>query len=95
MRGRGGLFATIFPFFPETYAVNCNAMSKLYTTETAADFLGVTPGRVRQLITEGRLKSEKFGRDHLIREPELQTYAAAGKRKPGRQRKTKKPFRMR
>lgn len=61
-------------------------MSKLYTTETAAEFLGVTAARVRQLILEGRLKSEKYGRDHLIKEPELQWYTTSGKRKPGRPR---------
>ena len=61
-------------------------MSKLYTTETAAEFLGVTAARVRQLILEGRLKSEKYGRDHLIQEPDLQVYTAVGKKKPGRPR---------
>ena len=62
-------------------------MRKLYTTEAAAEFLGVTPARVRQLIVEGRLKSEKYGQDHLIKEPELQGYTVAGKKKPGRPRK--------
>ncbi|MEW6360341.1 MAG: helix-turn-helix domain-containing protein [Planctomycetota bacterium] len=62
-------------------------MSKLYTTETAAEFLGVTPARVRQLIIEGRIKSEKYGRDHLIQESALQWYTTIGKKKPGRPRK--------
>ena len=59
-------------------------MSKFYTTESAAEFLGVTPARIRQLIMEGRLKSEKHGRDHLIQEVDLQEYTAGGKKKPGR-----------
>ncbi len=59
-------------------------MSKLYTTESAAEYLGVTPARVRQLIMEGRLKSEKYGRDHLIQEADLQKYTTGGKKKPGR-----------
>lgn len=59
-------------------------MSKFYTTETAAEYLGVTPARVRQLIMKGRLKSEKYGRDHLIQEVDLQAYTAGGKKKPGR-----------
>lgn len=59
-------------------------MRKLYTTEAAADYLGVTPARVRQLIIEERLKSEKYGRDHLIRESDLVEYQRAGRRKPGR-----------
>ncbi len=62
-------------------------MGKLYTTESAADYLHVTPGRVRQLIIEGRIKSEKFGRDHLIPENELKRYAAVGKKKAGRPKK--------
>ena len=59
-------------------------MSKLYTTESAAKFLGVTASRVRQLIMEGRIKSEKYGRDHLIQEPELLRFIASGKKKSGR-----------
>ncbi len=59
-------------------------MSKFYTTESAAEYLGVTPARVRQLIMEGRLKSEKYGRDHLIQEVDLKEYTAEGRKKPGR-----------
>ena len=59
-------------------------MSKLHTTESAASYLGVTPARVRQLIMEKRLESEKYGRDHLIAESVLKEYAANGKKKPGR-----------
>ncbi len=64
-------------------------MIKLYTTETAAEFLGVSAARVRQLILEGRLKSRKYGRDHLIRERELRGYMVAGPKKPGRPRKNR------
>ena len=59
-------------------------MSRFYTTESAAEYLGVTAARVRQLIMEGRLKSEKYGRDHLIQEVDLKKYTAGGKKKPGR-----------
>lgn len=59
-------------------------MSKLHTTESAAAYLKVTAGRVRQLIIEKRIKSEKFGRDHLIPESELKQYASSGKKKAGR-----------
>lgn len=62
-------------------------MKKLYTSESAAKYLGVTPARVRQLIMEGRLKSEKYGRDHLIKELDLKEYIAGGKKKSGRPRK--------
>ena len=36
------------------------------TTEQVAQRLGVTPRRVRALITAGRLKAKKIGRDYLI-----------------------------
>lgn len=62
-------------------------MSKLFTTEDAAKYLGVTPSRVRQFIMEDRLESEKYGRDHLIREADLQRFVKNGKRKRGRPKK--------
>ena len=62
-------------------------MGKLYTTESAATYLGVTPARVRQLIMESRLESEKYGRDHLISEDSLRSYEINGKKKIGRPRK--------
>lgn len=62
-------------------------MSKYFTTEEAAKYLGVTPSRVRQFIAEERLDSEKYGRDHLIREGDLEVFAKMGKKKPGRPKK--------
>jgi site-specific DNA-methyltransferase (adenine-specific) len=59
-------------------------MPKLHTTESAAAYLKVTAARVRQLIIEKRIKSEKYGRDHLIHESELKQYATNGKKKAGR-----------
>jgi excisionase family DNA binding protein len=55
-----------------------------YTTERAAEYLGVTPSRVRQLICEGRLRSEKYGRDHLIQDAVLVEYGKSGRKKKGR-----------
>ena len=46
-------------------------MRKLYTTDSAAEYLGVTPARIRQLIMEKQLKSEKYSRDHLIEKMSL------------------------
>lgn len=37
-----------------------------YTTAEAAKELGVSVGRVRQLVLDGTLKAEKFGRDLVI-----------------------------
>lgn len=70
-------------------------MSKLLTTEDAAKYLGVTPSRVRQFILEERLGSEKYGRDHLIRESDLQYFAKTGRRKAGRPQKEDKGLRTR
>ena len=65
-------------------------MSNFYTTEDAAEYLGVTPSRVRQLIMEDRIKSQKYGRDHLIVEEELQKFLNFGKKKRGRPPKSTK-----
>lgn len=43
------------------------------TTQQAGEFLGVTPGRIRQYIAEGRLQPEKAGQMNLI--PEAQMHA--------------------
>ena len=37
-------------------------MSKFLTVLEVAEELKVSPGRVRQLLSEGRLKAQKFGR---------------------------------
>ncbi|MES9944377.1 MAG: helix-turn-helix domain-containing protein [Candidatus Thiodiazotropha sp.] len=62
-------------------------MSKYFTTEDAAKYLGVTPARVRQFIAEERLESEKYGRDHMIKEVDLTDFAKHGKKKRGRPKK--------
>lgn len=56
------------------------------TTEAAAR-LGVTPGRVRQLIDEGSLPARKVG-DHWLMLPE-DVRAMKKRAKPGRPRKAK------
>lgn len=55
---------------------------KFYTTKEAADELHVTPGRVRQMVVDGILKAEKFGRDLMISETEIAA-ARERKTKPG------------
>lgn len=59
-------------------------MENYYTTRKAAEFLGVTAARIRQLILEKRIKSQKIGRDHIIPLNELIDYKNQGKKKPGR-----------
>lgn len=63
---------------------------KFYTTDEAAEYLRVSPSRVRQLIGEERLKADKVGRDHLIVAEALVEYVAKGKKSRGRQRNVNK-----
>lgn len=58
----------------------------MLTTQEAAERLGVTSIRVRQLISGGRLPAEKFGRDYMIKEEDLKLVED---RKPGRPPKAK------
>jgi excisionase family DNA binding protein len=46
-------------------------MSETLTTKQAADKLGVSPARVRQLVLSGQLPAEKFGRDIVIKASDL------------------------
>jgi excisionase family DNA binding protein len=58
-------------------------MSKqTYTTEEAADLLGVTPGRVRQMIIDGLLETERFGRAHVVTAKAIEA-AKQRRTKPG------------
>ncbi len=58
-------------------------MNGYLTTKTAGEKLGITPDRVRQLIIEGTIKAEKFGRDNFITESEVERVKKLN-RKPGR-----------
>jgi excisionase family DNA binding protein len=62
----------------------------LVTTKDAAEILGVSVVRVRQLIKERRLAAEKYGRDHLLRDQEIERFKLSGRRsgpKGGRPRR--------
>ena len=59
-------------------------MSKYFTTEDAALYLGVSSARIRQFILEERLQTDKSGRDHLIEESVLSDFAKFGRKKVGR-----------
>lgn len=43
----------------------------LLTTQQAAAELGVTDSRVRQLIIDGKLPAQRFGRSHMIKRSDL------------------------
>jgi len=55
-------------------------------TPEAAERLGVTRGRVNQLIWAGQLDARKLGRDWLVDTESITRYQAI-RRPPGRQRK--------
>jgi excisionase family DNA binding protein len=58
--------------------------SDLITTSEAAEILGVTPARVRQFVLDGRLNGRKVGRDLLLDESEVRTFAAKPRKITGR-----------
>lgn len=60
------------------------AKETMLTTPEVAERLGVTVRRVQALIKDGRLPSQQFGRDHLIKESDLKLVE---NRKPGRPKK--------
>jgi len=60
---------------------------RLITTAEAAAILKVSPVRVRQLLQDGQLKSEKRGRDHLLDRNEVERFNRNGRRPGGRPRK--------
>jgi excisionase family DNA binding protein len=49
-------------------------MSKGLTSTEAAARLGVSTARVRRLVLDGRLPAEKFGRDLVIQESDLESF---------------------
>jgi excisionase family DNA binding protein len=57
---------------------------RMLTTPEVADRLGISTRRVLALIYSGRLPSQQFGRDHLVKESDLNLVED---RKPGRPRK--------
>lgn len=52
---------------------------KLLSTIEAAEKLGVSERRVRQLINEGKLQAHKLGRDYAIEEAVLESVKTYGK----------------
>ena len=61
----------------------------LSVTDTAA-LLGISPGRVRQLITARRLPAEKVGPTWIISLRALEKFAQEPPGKPGPKPKTKR-----
>ena len=57
-------------------------MDEYLTTQQAAERLGITDSRVRQLILEGRLPGQKFGRSNMIRASDLKAVEGIKRGRP-------------
>lgn len=71
----------------QLFVILSHTMEKMVTTEIAAKLLNVTPARVRQLISENRLKSQKNGRDHFIDILDIKKFSKYEQKKAGRPKK--------
>ncbi len=54
----------------------------LFTTKYTAKFLGITPGRVRQLIKIEKLKAVKIGRDWMVNDKDLEVFKLPKRGRP-------------
>jgi len=70
-------------------------MQGFLTTQEAAEKLGVTAGRVRQMIIDGQLPAKKFGRDNLIQESDLKLVENRKVGRPPKKQSTSKEKRSR
>jgi excisionase family DNA binding protein len=52
---------------------------ELLSAEQAADRLGVSVARVKQLLAEGKLKGQKVGKQWIIQESALKSVTIYGK----------------
>jgi len=59
-------------------------MDELLTTQQAAERLGITDSRVRQLVLEGRLPAQRFGRSHMIRAADLKAVEGMKRGRPAK-----------
>lgn len=61
----------------------------LLTTQQAAVELGVTDSRVRQLIIDGKLPAQRFGRSHMIKRSDLKHVEVGKLGRPKKETKKK------
>ena len=67
------------------FMIEILGMDKVLTTTEAAERLGVTPGRVRQMVADGQLPVQRIGRDNLIKESDLALVADRKRGRPPKQ----------
>jgi excisionase family DNA binding protein len=68
-------------------------MDELLTTQQAAERLGITDSRVRQLILEGKLPAKKFGRSNMIRASDLKAVEGIKRGRPPKAQSVKAAIR--
>jgi excisionase family DNA binding protein len=59
----------------------------LLTTQQAAAELGLTDSRIRQLIIEGKLPAQRFGRSHMIKRSDLKRVEVGNVGRPPKDKK--------
>ena len=57
------------------------------STAEAAQILGISASRVRQLIIDGRLEATKVGRDQLLEKELVENFALIPRERTGRPKK--------
>lgn len=62
---------------------------ELLTTQQTAAELGVSASRVRQLIIEGKLPAQRFGRSHMIKRSDLKRVEVGNVGRPPQDKKKK------
>ena len=60
---------------------------ELFTTKETAEKLGISTGRIRQMVLAGQLHAEKFGRELMISEADIKAVRIA-KQADRKRRKT-------
>jgi excisionase family DNA binding protein len=70
-------------------------MTEALTTKEAAERLGVSAARVRQLVLSGQLPAAKFGRDLVIKESDLKLVAERPMGRPPKAKAEAKPTKQR
>ncbi|HEY0459199.1 MAG TPA: helix-turn-helix domain-containing protein [Pyrinomonadaceae bacterium] len=52
---------------------------KLLTTQETAQLLGLTDGRIRTMILDGKLPAQKFGKQNMIKRSDAEKVRVYGK----------------
>lgn len=65
------------------FIVKVDRMDDYISTAEAAQILGITPRRILVLIAEGRIKSKKIGRTHIVEARSVASFQPRPEGRPG------------